>query len=92
MSLYKQNPDSFLRRFIIMMETRIHHYILQNKKLWTEIVETKLNSAKAILSITKVAECVWDVKRIIFITFSFKMAILTILSTIAIYWIILTRK
>ena len=73
LALYKRNPSEFLRRFITVDETWIHHYTPESKqqsKQWIGPGEPTPKKAKTILSANKVMATVfWDAKGIIFIDY-----------------------
>lgn len=73
LTLYKRNPNEFLRRFITVDETWIHHYTPESKqqsKQWIGPNEPTPKKAKTILSANKVMATVfWDAKGIIFIDY-----------------------
>jgi histone-lysine N-methyltransferase SETMAR len=71
--LFKRNPKEFLRRFVTVDETWIHHYMPEMKeesKQWTSPGKQAPKKAKAISSPGKVMDTVfWDSKGIIFIDY-----------------------
>lgn len=73
LALYQRNPNEFLRRFVTMDETWVHHYTPESKeqsKQWTAAGEPTPKKAKSILSANKVmASVFWDAKGIIFIDY-----------------------
>lgn len=73
LTLFRKNPTEFLRRFITMDETWIHHYTPESKlqsKQWIGPGESAPKKAKSVLSANKVmASVFWDAKGIIFIDY-----------------------
>lgn len=73
LALYRRNPNEFLRRFITVDETWIHHYTPENKeqsKQWVGKGEPTPKKAKTILSANKVMATVfWDARGIIYIDY-----------------------
>ncbi|CAH2090560.1 unnamed protein product [Euphydryas editha] len=73
LALYKRNLSEFLRRFITVDETWIHHYTPESKqqsKQWIGPGEPTPKKAKNILSANKfMATVFWDGKGIIFINY-----------------------
>ncbi|KYB27554.1 Mariner Mos1 transposase-like Protein [Tribolium castaneum] len=69
----QHNPVDFLRRFITVDETWIHHYspeIKQQSKQWTAKREPVPKKAKSVRSAGKVmASIFWDAKGILFIDY-----------------------
>lgn len=70
---FKKNKTDFVRRFITMDETWIHHYTPETKeqsKQWLEAGSSAPKKAKAVLSAGKVmASVFWDAKGILFIDY-----------------------
>lgn len=73
LAIYQRNPTEFLRRFITVDETWIHHYIPESKqqsKQWTEAGVSGPKKAKTVKSAGKVMATVfWDARGIIFIDY-----------------------
>lgn len=73
LALYRRNPNEFLRRFITVDETWVHHYTPENKeqsKQWVGKGEPTPKKAKTILSANKVMATVfWDARGIIYIDY-----------------------
>lgn len=70
LNMFKRNPKEFLRRFVTVDETWIHHYTPETKeqsKQWTSPGETAPKKAKTVPSAGKVMATVfWDSQGIIF--------------------------
>jgi len=73
LEIYQRDPKEFLRRFITVDETWIHHYIPEGKtesKQWIEWGKSAPKKAKAVKSAGKVMATVfWDARGIIFIDY-----------------------
>lgn len=73
LALYKRNPSEFLRRFITVDETWVHHYTPETKeqsKQWIGPGEPIPKKAKTIFSANKVMATVfWDARGIIHIDY-----------------------
>lgn len=73
LDLYKRNPTEFLRRFITVDETWVHHYTPETKeqsKQWVGPGETAPKKAKTVPSAGKVMATVfWDCKGVVLIDF-----------------------
>lgn len=73
LAIYQRNPIEFLRRFITVDETWIHHYIPECKeqsKQWIEAGKSGPKKAKTVKSAGKVMATVfWDARGIIFIDY-----------------------
>lgn len=73
LGLFQRNPEEFLRRFITVDETWIHHYQPESKeqsKQWVSVGESATKKAKSVPSAGKVMATVfWDARGIIFIDF-----------------------
>ena len=73
LTLFRRNPQDFLRRFITVDETWIHHYTPETKqqsKQWTKSGESAPKKAKTVLSAGKVMATVfWDSQGIILIDY-----------------------
>lgn len=73
LDMFKRNPKEFLRRFVTVDETWIHHYTPEMKeqsKQWTSSGEHAPKKAKTVPSAGKVMATVfWDSKGIIFIDY-----------------------
>jgi len=73
LGLYRSNPNKFLRRFITVDETWVHHYTPENKeqsKQWVGKGEPTPKKAKTILSANKIMATVfWDARGIIYIDY-----------------------
>jgi hypothetical protein len=71
--LFKRSPKEFLRRFVTVDETWIHHYMPEMKeesKQWTLPGKQAPKKAKTVPSAGKVMDTVfWDSKGIIFIDY-----------------------
>jgi histone-lysine N-methyltransferase SETMAR len=70
---FHSNKAEFLRRFITMVETWVHHFTPETKeqsKQWTEREESAPKKAKTVSSAGKVmASVFWDARGIIFIDY-----------------------
>jgi len=68
--MFKRNPKEFLRRFVTVDETWIHHYTPETKeqsKQWTKSSESAPKKAKTVPSAGKIIATVfWDSRGIIF--------------------------
>ena len=73
LALYRRNPTEFLRRFITVDETWVHHYTPETKqqsRQWTMKGEPAPKKAKTVASASKVmATIFWDARGIIFIDY-----------------------
>lgn len=73
LALYKRNPSEFLRRFVTVDETWVHHYTPETKeqsKQWIGPGEPTPKKAKTIFSANKVMATVfWDARGIIYIDY-----------------------
>lgn len=73
LKMYMRNPPEFLRRFVTVDETWIHHYTPETKeqsKQWTSPGERAPKKAKTVISAGKVMATVfWDAQGIIFIDY-----------------------
>jgi histone-lysine N-methyltransferase SETMAR len=73
LALYKSNPTEFLRRFITVDETWVHHYTPETKqqsKQWTVKGEPAPKKAKTVASASKFMSTVfWYARVIIFIDY-----------------------
>ncbi|XP_018346987.1 PREDICTED: histone-lysine N-methyltransferase SETMAR-like, partial [Trachymyrmex septentrionalis] len=73
LAMIRSNKAEFLRRFITMDETWVHHFTPETKeqsKQWTEKGELASKKAKTVLSAGKVmASVFWDARGIIFIDY-----------------------
>lgn len=73
LAMFKRNKKEFLRRFITVDETWIHHYTPETKeqsKQWISTGESAPKKAKAVLSANKVMATVfWDARGIIHIDY-----------------------
>lgn len=73
LKMYKRNPQEFLRRFVTVDETWIHHYTPESKeqsKQWTSPSERAPKKAKTVISAGKVmATIFWDAHGIILIDY-----------------------
>ncbi|XP_036336279.1 histone-lysine N-methyltransferase SETMAR-like [Rhagoletis pomonella] len=73
LDMFNRNPSAFLRRFITMDETSIHHYTPESKeqsKQWVERGSSAPKKAKVVASAGKVmASIFWDAQGIIFINY-----------------------
>ena len=73
LALYKRNPTEFLRRFVTVDETWIHHNTPETKqqsKQWTARGEPVPKKAKTVLSAGKVMATVfWDAKGILLVDY-----------------------
>jgi len=71
--MFRSNKAEFLRRFITMDETWVHHFTPETKeqsKQWTEKGESAPKKAKTVPSAGKVmASVFWDARGIIFIDY-----------------------
>lgn len=81
LELYNKNPADFLRRFITMDETWIHHYTPESKqqsKQWTEAGSSAPKKAKSVPSAGKVmASVFWDAKGILLVDYLEKAKTIT---------------
>lgn len=70
---FKRSPQDFMRRFITVDETWVHHYTPETKqqsKMWTSPGESAPKKAKSVLSAGKVMATVfWDARGIIYIDY-----------------------
>lgn len=84
LAMFKRNPKEFLRRFVTVDETWIHHYTPEMKeqsKQWISPGETAPKKARTVPSAGKVMATVfWDSQGIIFTDYLEKG------STMLIYW------
>lgn len=73
LELFRRNPNEFLRRFITVDETWIHHYTPETKeqsKQWTKSGEPAPKKAKMTLSAGKVMATVfWDARGVIYVDY-----------------------
>src|ERR1700712_1634247 len=73
LDMFKRNPKEFLRRFVTVDETWIHHYTPETKeqsKQWTSPGERAPKKAKTVISAGKVMATVfWDSQGIILIDY-----------------------
>lgn len=73
LQLFQRNPDEFLRRFVTVDETWVHHYTPETKqqsKQWVEAGSSAPKKAKVVPSAGKVMATVfWDAKGIILIDY-----------------------
>jgi histone-lysine N-methyltransferase SETMAR len=73
LALFRRNPDDFLRRFVTVDETWIHHYtpeLKEQSKQWTSPGEPAPKKAKTVKSAGKVMATVfWDARGIIYIDY-----------------------
>ena len=71
LSMFQRNSKEFLRRYVTIDVTWIHHYMLETKnqsKMWTGPEESAPKKAKTVLSAGKVmATIFWDSRGIILI-------------------------
>jgi hypothetical protein len=70
---FNKNKTDFVRRFITMDETWIHHYTAESKqqsKQWTEADSLALKKTRSVPSAGKVmASVFWDAEGILFISY-----------------------
>lgn len=73
LAMYNRNPSEFLRRYVTVDETWVHHYTPETKqqsKQWTSTGERAPKKAKTVCSAGKVMATVfWDSQGVIFIDF-----------------------
>jgi histone-lysine N-methyltransferase SETMAR len=73
LEMYRRNPSEFLRRYITVDETWIHHYTPETKeqsRQWTNRGEPTPKKAKTILSAGKVMATVfWDSKGLLYVDY-----------------------